>query len=454
LLLSFHYASAWCAGHLRPKHRAPTPAELKRAAPPSHKLLDGISVIIPSRNGRHLLAAQLPGLVRELTHFSHEIIVVDNGSDDRTADWLNSAFPRVLTEISQEPLSFARAVNRGIARSRCTHICLLNNDMLLDSGFFNPIAAAFEHSPDLFCATAQIRFPPGVRREETGKAVLTDVGPRDFPVRCDEPLAGEDQTWVLYGSGGCSVYDAAKLRDFGGLDEAYSPAYVEDLDIGYRAWQRGWPSVYVAGAAVEHRHRATTSRYFTPAQLEEMTEVNYLKFLTRAIADPTLFRRLWKQAIRRLHLIAPEKPAAYRALKMAAALAIGGGPVEPSDEDETLFLALTDGSVAVFPGAARAEKPTTMIVRPLLTLPPHTADAGQVLVTFDNQLRTPPEEMLSLYAEVVVVRRWEGEHHPIPAFRAALSQTIHKWQLKKVRMESRLMEPYAPDCEPAQCVVV
>jgi len=47
------------------------------------------------------------------------------------------------------------------------------------------------------------------------------------------------------------------------MDEVYQPVYVEDLDLGFRAWQQSWPSVFVAGAHTVHKHRATTSRYFT-----------------------------------------------------------------------------------------------------------------------------------------------------------------------------------------------
>ena len=54
-------------------------------------------------------------------------------------------------------------------------------------------------------------------------------------LHCDEPLAGEDLTYVLYGSGGYSLYDTARRRLLGGLDSTYEPAYVEDLDVGYRA---------------------------------------------------------------------------------------------------------------------------------------------------------------------------------------------------------------------------
>ncbi len=119
-------------------------------------------------------------------------------------------------------------------------------------------------------------------------------------------MPGEDLTWVLYGSGGCSLYDTAKLRVLDGAGEVFDPAYVEDLDSGYRAWKAGWPSVFCAAAQVEHRHRATTSRFYTTRELEVFVERNYLRFMIHAIGDPALFRRLWLEAIRRLQLNAME----------------------------------------------------------------------------------------------------------------------------------------------------
>ena len=199
-------------------------------------LENGISVVIPSRNGRELLQSLLPRLQRELTGIMSEVLVIDNGSDDGTAAWLHSCEPSVTVDEVPEPLSYARAVNRGLARARYSRTMLLNNDMSLGPGFFAPLVQAFMEVPDLFCATAQIFFPPGVRREETGKAVLRQTEPTAFPVRYDDPLPGENCTYVLYGSGGCSLYDTAKLRALSGFSEVYDPAYVEDLDAGYRAW--------------------------------------------------------------------------------------------------------------------------------------------------------------------------------------------------------------------------
>ena len=137
------------------------------------------------------------------------------------------------------------------------------------------------------------------------------------------------------------------------MDEAYDPAYVEDLDIGYRAWQRGWPSVYVAGAVLEHRHRATSSRYFTEEQLDEILEINYLRFVARAVASREVFRKLWQQAlVTRLRLRAGLGPAPRNALRAAARIALGGGPVAAAGFPEDQLLAMSGGGVAVFPGRA------------------------------------------------------------------------------------------------------
>lgn len=370
---------AKAAARIRPKWRRSTPNPL----PPRPS---GVSVVIPSRNGRDLLAAQLPGITAD---GPDEILVVDNGSDDGTADWLAAEWPDVRMIVSREPLSFAKAVNRGIVEARYSHVCLLNNDMVIEPGFFAALRRAFYHTPDLFCATAQIRFPAGVRREETGKAVLRQSAPGDFPVRCDEPLPDEDGTWVLYGSGGCSLYDAAKLHMLGNIDEVYDPAYVEDLDIGYRAWLEGWPSVYVAGAVVEHRHRATTSRYYTEAQLQEVLEVNYFRFLTRAVCHRKVFLRLLDQAL------------SWRPRADAWQIVLEGGTLMRPAASEEAFLALTDGSVAVFPGA----------------------QTGAVLIQAVEELCPPDPELTREYAEVVVVRGGEES----PAYRAAVEWSGKRW---------------------------
>ncbi len=136
---------------------AVVPTELLKSLLPARRLAAGlpeprqagISVVIPSRNGKDLLRAMLPEVVRQVAQIGGEIVVVDNGSDDGTAVFLQSEYPGVVLELSADALSFARAVNIGIRKSRYAHICLLNNDMLVELGFFAALRAAFDAVPDL-----------------------------------------------------------------------------------------------------------------------------------------------------------------------------------------------------------------------------------------------------------------------------------------------------------------
>jgi GT2 family glycosyltransferase len=433
----------------------------------------GVSVVIPSRDGRELLANMLPALMPQIG--AGEIIVSDNGSTDGTAEWLAAHYPVARVVRTAAPLSFARAVNLGIEAARFTHTLLLNNDMIVAPGFVVALLSAFERVPDLFCATAQIFFPPGVRREETGKAVWRRENPRDFPVRCDDPVPGEDLTWVLYGSGGCSLFDTAKLCTIGAVSEVYDPAYVEDLDLGYRAWKRGWPSVFCVSARVEHRHRATTSRYYTPAEIDTFVERNYLRFLIHAVSSPPLFRRLWLEAIRRLQL-----NGAIETLRRIPR--IGSRPpgaTGPLSEIE--ILALGNGDVALFPGRGRDRKREVVIIAtPYLPFPLshggavriynlmkcRAAERDQILVAFCDEFAAPPPELLAICCEIVLVRR-RGSHYrrdtqrpdvveefDSEAYRAALKQTIHQWRPAIVQLEFTQMAQYAADCHPAKTILV
>src|ERR1035441_9396888 len=147
----------------------------------------GVSVVIPSRNGKEMLARMLPAVLDQLAE--GETIVVDNGSEDGSADFLRHQFPRVIVLQHAAPLAFAAAVNVGVRAARFSHVCLLNNDMAIAPGFLPHLRRAFETVPHLFCAAAQVFLPAGLIRQETGKAFIRSApAPSDFPVRCDLPI--------------------------------------------------------------------------------------------------------------------------------------------------------------------------------------------------------------------------------------------------------------------------
>jgi len=462
-------------------------ARLKPVGPPrpAH-VREGVTVVIPSRNGRALLESMLPGLLSDFKNPPGEIIVVDNGSNDGTAEWLGSAYPAILVERETKPLGFAAAVNRGIARARHAHVCLLNNDMEIRPGFFQALLDAFQKVPDLFCATAQIFFPEGKRREETGKAVLSiTAGVKEFPVRCETPVPGEDLTYVTYGSGGCSLYDTLKLRAIGGFGEIFTPAYVEDLDAGWRAWARGWPTVFVAGAQVLHHHRATTSRYFSEDEIRLTVERNYLKFLARSVSDPALFTELWNRAVLRINWHAALEPKPKWAMPALESAILAERYVEAPPArlaSERMALHLAGGETFSFPGrqSRRSGRKAILVASPYVPFPLSHGGAvrmfnlmrraagefDQVLISFCDQPFTPAPEVLEICREVVLVRRTGShlrpmtdrpevvEEHDTMPFRAALKEMIRKHEPAVIQLEFTQMGLYAPDCGEVPSILV
>lgn len=375
----------------------------------------GISVVIPSRNGREMLDKMLPAVVQQIG--VGEIIVVNNGSSDGSAAMLAARFPSVTVVESAQPLLFPIAVNVGLRAARFSHVCLLNNDMMLAPDFLRRLRHAFDRVPNLFCAAAQIFLPPGLPRQETGKAFLTaNPAPSDFPVRCELPIEAEDFTYVLYGSSGCSMYDARRLAQLNGVDETYQPAYVEDLDVGVRAWQQGWPSVFVARAHVVHEHRATMNQLYSKQRLDAMVAAHWLLFLARTLRDRELFSLYWRHAISRS---APPLVGVFgQWFPRRPAVAL------PDAE----ILALCSGSVAVFPGRDVAPgQPVTVLALPRL---PDALGEATVIVALVDQLGPIPAVLLHHYAEVVTVIRTRPA-----AFHAALRQTVRKWNPAAVRSE-------------------
>jgi GT2 family glycosyltransferase/glycosyltransferase involved in cell wall biosynthesis len=479
LLRPLWRTQALVAGHKIATRKRQMP--LRSVPALAEPLPHGISVVIPSRNGKALLERLLPVLRRELQALADkdidsEVLIVDNGSCDGSAGLVREFGLEPL--ISKEPLSFARAVNLGIEAAQYSRVCLLNNDMVPHEGFFTPLLEAFEKVPDLFCATAQIFFPEGRRREETGKTFFRASERTHFPVACQEPIPGEDLSYVLYGSGGCSVIDTAKLRALEGIGEVYEPAYVEDLDIGVRAWQCGWPTVFVARAHATHDHRSTTTRYYSEEELERVLEINYLVFLARTIGSPEFFRKLWRVAIERLNTRAAieKHEASLHALDAAQSVAAFTQPAFAKFDEQIFAL----GDVAVFPGHAKRLGRFAVVASCYIPFPLSHGGAvrmynlmrrsaaaySQVLITFVDELHTPPPELLDICVEVVQVKR-VGSHvktdqgrpdgvedFDSPAFHLALRQTVRKWNAGLVQLEFTPMAQYAADCAPARTVLV
>lgn len=293
----------WCWAGTRRIPADPPPVQGLRP----RRVAEGVSVLLVSCDGRHLLERSLPALRRALRHHGGpaEVLVVANGSRDGTQEWLAREHGWVRCLALPGNLGFGGGNNAALAEARHATVVLLNDDMIVEEDFLAPLLAGFRDD-DVFAVSAQIVQLEGVRREETGNTAGTwragELHLFHDPVPAPRP--GEEHP-VLWAGGGASAFDAAKLRQLGGFDPIYAPAYAEDLDLSWRAWKRGWRCVLAPRSRVLHLHRATSTRLFSPRRLRALVLANRWAFHLACLTDAGLLRehrRAWPLALLRATL--------------------------------------------------------------------------------------------------------------------------------------------------------
>ena len=220
-----------------------------------------ISLVIPSWNGRELLARNLPALFAALHRYGgpQEVVLVDDGSTDGTAEFVSGAYPSVRIVRRPRNGGFSAAVNDGIAAARFDHLLLLNTDIEVEPGFLQPLVEGFVGDGGLFAASSlQLCREPGGRcfpdghiamRVEAGHLLFEHDAHAD---RIERPVR------QAIANGGCSLFHRPKLLELGGLCALFNPFYYEDTEISLQALLRGWHSLFVPASRVRHEHGAST----------------------------------------------------------------------------------------------------------------------------------------------------------------------------------------------------
>jgi GT2 family glycosyltransferase/glycosyltransferase involved in cell wall biosynthesis len=243
------------------------------------------SVVIPTWNARELLEKFLPSVAAALEgNPENEIVVVDNGSTDGSAEFVRAAFPRVKLLALPTNLGFGGGSNAGFRAAKNDVVVLLNNDMRVDAGFLAPLLEGFG-DPLVFAVSCQIFFSDPARlREETG---LTQGWWQDGGLRVRHRIddAVDGLFPCFYGGGGSCAFDRAKFLELGGFDKLLAPFYLEDTDLGYMAWKRGWKVYYQPRSVVYHEHRGTIGKLFGEARIQAVLKTNFQLFCWKNIHE-------------------------------------------------------------------------------------------------------------------------------------------------------------------------
>ena len=232
-----------------------------------------LSIVLLTWNGRELVLGCLASIGREVRGRSDagrievQTIVVDNGSNDGTADAVAGRFPWVELVRLPRNRGFAAGNNAGLARARGRHVALLNDDTVVLHDALERCVRHLDSHPEVGAVGPQLLHPDGRKQnsihsyptllgELVPRGVLETLFPRRFPSKRLEHPGPIDVEAVL---GACLLVRREALDAVGPLPEEYF-FFLEETDWLFRIARAGFRIVHLPAARLVHLHGASTKK--------------------------------------------------------------------------------------------------------------------------------------------------------------------------------------------------
>jgi GT2 family glycosyltransferase len=212
-----------------------------------------VTAVIPHYNRKELLLNLLGCLARQ-TRPVAEILVVDNGSSDGSAEAAESAGARVI-KIGYNS-GFAAAVNRGIEASRTNWVAIINNDVEPEQSWLENLSAEAQRT-DVWFLTGKLLRSNQPKLIDGSFDLVSRAGCawRAGNGRLDGPLWDKPRT-ICSAPFTAALFRKELFRDLGLLDERFG-SYMEDVDFGLRCAVARRSGLYVPGAVARHHGSGT-----------------------------------------------------------------------------------------------------------------------------------------------------------------------------------------------------
>ncbi|MBI3963595.1 MAG: glycosyltransferase family 2 protein [Candidatus Kerfeldbacteria bacterium] len=226
-----------------------------------------LSVIILNYKTRALLEQCLEALARSKTSASYEVIVVDNASDDGSADLVETSYPQWTFLASQRNLGFAGGMNIGIEHAHGRYLLCMNPDVRVEPDTLEKLTQFMDHEPRVALVGPRLvnrdgttqfscfRFPqlltPIYRRSPLGRLWMARNHLKRYLMAEWDHEENRPVDWVL---GACMMVRRSAMEHVGMLDDRFF-LYFEDTDWCRRFWRAGFRVYYLADTHVFHLHR-------------------------------------------------------------------------------------------------------------------------------------------------------------------------------------------------------
>ena len=222
--------------------------------------MHNVTVIIPNWNGIGFLPDCMSALAAQ-TYTAFTTVVIDNGSTDGSVAWLRENCPDITLVENSENLGFTGAVNQGIAMTQTPYLILLNNDTAVAPGFVGALVKAIEASEKIFSVSSRmIQYHDHSKLDDAGD--LYNILGWAFQRGVGQSVRRYRKPGRVFSAcAGAAIYRTRVFDEIGMFDPMHF-AYLEDLDVGWRARIHGYENRYEPAAVVYHVGSGTSgSKY-------------------------------------------------------------------------------------------------------------------------------------------------------------------------------------------------
>ena len=225
-----------------------------------HILMPKVTIIIPNYNGKKFMEPCLTSLADQ-TYKDFRILVVDNASTDGSIEFLQTHYPDVEIIQLKENYGFSKAVNTGIQHSKSPFVILLNNDTVADKNYVKEMVKAIETSKQVFSVSSKMiqMYHPDLIDSAGDLYTILGWG---ICRGSGRPVSNYTTSDTVFSAcAGAAIYRRSLFQKIGYFDENHF-AYLEDIDVGYRAKIYGYKNMYCPNAVVYHVGSGTSgSKY-------------------------------------------------------------------------------------------------------------------------------------------------------------------------------------------------
>ncbi|SHH34042.1 glycosyltransferase family 2 protein [Tepidibacter thalassicus] len=219
-----------------------------------------VQIVIPNYNGLRYLQRCLDSVYNQ--NFNEvELIVVDNNSQDNSCEFIKRNYPDVKLINLSKNHGFAKAVNEGIKLAKGEYVVLLNNDTEVEKDWLKNLVECIKKDKKIFSVSSKMI-------QYNNRNLIDDAGDEytllgwTFKIGEGESVNNYNEKKEIFSScAGAAIYRKKIFDEIGYFDENFF-AYMEDVDISYRAKSHGYKNIYCPDAVVYHIGSGTSgSRY-------------------------------------------------------------------------------------------------------------------------------------------------------------------------------------------------